>query len=126
MPSLLVLGFDWNEGPLAAIRRDHRQEHYFLRVMTHLACQLDEWSDEDRRHFSGTAREFTSFLRNHMRTEQRDVFEPASRRLSSESKAALSQALAQFDVEAGVDLGTARGRVDGLLAKYAVALPLSA
>ncbi len=37
LPALLEVGFDWHDGPLSAMRRDHRHEHYFLRVLTHLS-----------------------------------------------------------------------------------------
>jgi hemerythrin-like domain-containing protein len=117
MPALLREGFSWQDGPLAAVRRDHRQEHYFLRVLTHLCRQHTEWSSEDRRQFASVAREFTQFLRAHMRFEQREVFEPASRRLSSEAKASLRLAFGRFEVAAG-SVSAARQRLNAVLEKY--------
>ncbi|HTQ06950.1 MAG TPA: alpha-E domain-containing protein [Polyangiaceae bacterium] len=121
MPVLVNAGFDWQDGPLADIRRDHRQEHYFLRVLTHLAGQRTAWSSEDLRRFVEVAREFTQFLRAHMRLEQREVFEPAARKLSAQVKASLLEDLARFDAQTGAELRLALERVDGLLSKYNVA-----
>jgi uncharacterized alpha-E superfamily protein/hemerythrin-like domain-containing protein len=122
MPVLLGAGFDWHDGPLAAMRRDHKQEHYFLRVLTHLCARGGPWSEEDLRHFAGVSAEFTQFLRAHMRLESRDVFEPASARLSDPVKATLMHDLACFDAHGAAGVGTALERLDGLLHEYGVAL----
>jgi hemerythrin-like domain-containing protein len=120
MPALLSAGFDWYDGPLAEMRRDHRQEHYFLRVLTQLCGQRSAWSDEDQRRFVDVATEFTQFLRGHMRLEHREVFEPASHKLSLQAKADLMQALAQFDAATRGDVHAALERLDSLLQKYNV------
>ena len=115
MPALLGLGFDWHDGPLAAVRRDHRQEHYFLRVLNHLARQLDAWSGEDRRQFVGISREFTEFLRGHMRREQGEIFAPASLRLTPGERERLVAAFTAFDRSAGGGMEAARARLDAAL-----------
>jgi hemerythrin-like domain-containing protein len=126
MPLLLDAGFDWQDGPLAAMRRDHRQEHYFLRVITHLCGLRSSWSQEDSRQFVSVAGEFSQFLRGHMRLERKEVFEPAMQRLSNHLKARLSEELARFDAQTTGDVQTALERLDGLLERYGVALRASA
>jgi uncharacterized alpha-E superfamily protein/hemerythrin-like domain-containing protein len=126
MPALLREGFAWNEGPLATMRRDHRQEHYFLRVLAHLSTQRTSWSHEDQRRFVGVADEFTKFLRAHMRLEQREVFEPGARLLSPEAKATLLRDFSRFDADAASGVRIAARRLDGLLVKYRVVMHASA
>lgn len=126
MPVLLDSGFDWQDGPLAAMRRDHRQEHYFLRVLGHLSSQRGAWSEEDRRQFVSVATEFSQFLRAHMRLESRDVFEPAAKKLSLQVKADLMQDMTRFDAQSVVDLQQSLSRLDGLFQKYGVVLRASA
>jgi hemerythrin-like domain-containing protein len=120
MPVLLAAGFDWQEGPLASMRRDHRQEHYFLRVLTHLCGQRNGWSSEDSRHFVNVGMEFTQFLRAHMRLETREVFEPAAARLSCQVKASLLEELSQFDAQSAGSMRTALARLEGLLETYGI------
>jgi uncharacterized alpha-E superfamily protein/hemerythrin-like domain-containing protein len=122
MPALLRAGFDWQDGPLATMRRDHRQEHYFLRVLTQLSVQRGDWSEEARRQFISLGREFTQFLRAHMRLEQREVFAPSEAKLSPEVKANLTQELRLFDAVNSGGVRTALDRLDCLLTKYGVAL----
>jgi uncharacterized alpha-E superfamily protein/hemerythrin-like domain-containing protein len=122
MPALAGEGFAWNDGPLAKMRADHRQEHYFLRVLANLTMQRTPWSDDDQRRFAGVAGEFTQFLRAHMRLEQREVFEPGARLLSADAKRRLLSDLSRFDAAAASGVRTAAQRLDGLFAKYGVTL----
>jgi uncharacterized alpha-E superfamily protein/hemerythrin-like domain-containing protein len=123
LPALLDAGFDWQDGPLSAMRRDHRQEHYFLRVLTHLS-RLSDWSADDRRQFSSVASEFTQFLRNHMHFENQHVFAPARQRLSPTTLASLAAALSRFDT--GSSPEEARERLQHILAKYEADVSASA
>jgi hemerythrin-like domain-containing protein len=108
MPMLVRCGFDWHDGALAAVRRDHRQEHYFLRVLLHLARQTEPWSPDERRHFASVAREFTQFLRDHMRREQSELFAPAAERLTAEDKATLLAEFVAFDAQLGTGVDATR------------------
>jgi uncharacterized alpha-E superfamily protein/hemerythrin-like domain-containing protein len=126
MPVLLDAGFDWQEGPLAVMRRDHRQEHYFLRVLAHLSGQHGSWSNEDRRRFISVATELTQFLRAHMRLENREVFAPAAQMLSVQVKASLMEELTQFDAQTGGDVQKSLRRLDGWFHKYGIGLRASA
>jgi hemerythrin-like domain-containing protein len=98
-PVLIAHGFDWYRGALAAVRREHRQEHYFMRVLGQLARQNAPWSSEDGRHFASVAREFTSFQRGHMRRERDDLFDLARRILPADTQRALVAAFDRFDRE---------------------------
>ena len=98
-PVLIANGFDWYQGPLASVRRDHRQEHYFIRVLGQLAHQPESWSSEDLRRFVSVAREFTAFLRGHMGREQHDLFGLARQMLPAAEQEAMLAAFARFDSE---------------------------
>ena len=100
------------------MRREHRHEHFFLRVLHQLACQQRPWSAEDRRRFATDAREFTQFLRSHMDHERRDLFEQAARSLPAQTKRLLAQAFVDFDAKQQVAMAAAHGRVERLLLKY--------
>ncbi|HSU39289.1 MAG TPA: alpha-E domain-containing protein [Polyangiaceae bacterium] len=126
IPALVREGFAWHDGPLASMRNDHRQEHYFLRVLTHLCGQEAAWSPEDHRRFLSVTQEFVPFLRAHMRLEQREVFEPGARLLGSEVKAALARDLCRFDAQTAGGVRAAALRLDSLLVKYGVACRASA
>jgi hypothetical protein len=89
-----------------------------MRVLGHLGNQEAEWSNEDHRRFVSVAQELTRFLRAHMRLEQREVFEPAARRLSAASKASLALSFARFDADAADAFENARRRIQWLVDKY--------
>jgi uncharacterized alpha-E superfamily protein/hemerythrin-like domain-containing protein len=116
-PKLIENGFDWFEGPVAAMRREHRHEHFFSRVLMQLANQRAAWSAEDRRRFITDAHEFAHFLRAHMDHERRDLFEQAARRLSAQTKKLLTQAFVEFDAKQQ-SLAGLSAKVDALLRKY--------
>jgi hemerythrin-like domain-containing protein len=80
--------------------------------------RLGQWSSEDQRQFASVAAEFTHFLRNHMRFEQQQVFEPARERLSAPTLASLAAALARFDADNGSTPEAAQQRLDDLLLRY--------
>jgi uncharacterized alpha-E superfamily protein/hemerythrin-like domain-containing protein len=98
-PMLVAHGFDWYDGPLAFMRRQHRQERYLFRCLEDLSSQREQWSSEARRSFASMAREYASFMREHMRREETDLFELARSSLPAEAKAALRTSFQQFDAE---------------------------
>jgi hemerythrin-like domain-containing protein len=100
-PVLIAKGFDWFTGPLASVRREHRQEHYFYRVLGQLARQAEAWSAEDGRHFVSVARECTAFLRAHMKREEHDLFQLAKKTLPPQSLRELCAAFDRFDQRPG-------------------------
>ncbi|HEY3254585.1 MAG TPA: alpha-E domain-containing protein [Polyangiaceae bacterium] len=117
-PKLVEAGFDWNEGPVAAMRREHRHEHMFLSVLGHLARQRSPWSAEDLRRFGTDARALCHFLRSHMDHEQRDLFDQAARALPEQTKQTLARAFIDFDHRQRRDMGPARDRMAALVDKY--------
>lgn len=96
-PALVEGGFDWYDGPLAVMRREHQQEHYLLRALSHLATQRDAWSSETQSSFVSVSREFCHFMRAHMDHERNDLFELAARTLTPEAQAKLLGAFIDFD-----------------------------
>jgi hemerythrin-like domain-containing protein len=84
LPALERLGMTWDTGPLAYVRREHRQERYLLRSLRQSCLQTDEWDAEDRRHFVAIGHELVAFLRRHMRNEEDFLFPEADQRLSPE------------------------------------------
>jgi len=115
---LVEHGFDWYEGPLAAMRREHRHEHTYLSVLGHLARQRSPWSPEDGRRFATDARALSHFLRSHMDHERRDLFDQAARSLPAQAKKALAQAFVDFDAHQQKDLAPARAKMAALVGKY--------
>jgi len=116
-PELIAHGFDCYDGPLAVMRREHRQEHYFLHTLGQLATQPEAWSAEAERGFVKIAREFCTFMRAHMDHERRDLFEQASRTLSTDAKSRLLAAFQDFDAQRRVTDAAASG-LDALFSKY--------
>jgi uncharacterized alpha-E superfamily protein/hemerythrin-like domain-containing protein len=123
-PVLASHGFDWYEGPLANMRREHRQEHYFIRVLTHLATQTDDWSKDDARSFVAVAREFCHFLHAHMGHEQHDLFEQASRTLPANVQQALCRAFEELDARQRPSAAQSRAALSALVEKYVPAKAL--
>jgi uncharacterized alpha-E superfamily protein/hemerythrin-like domain-containing protein len=117
-PLLAANGFDWYEGPLAAMRRDHRREHYFIRSLTQLASQRGAWTREDAGSFVSVASEFSHFLRTHMDHEQHEVFEPAARNLPAELQAGLWLAFEEFDAKQCLVLERSWPPLERLIEKY--------
>jgi uncharacterized alpha-E superfamily protein len=117
-PVLASHGFDWYDGPLANMRREHRQEHYFIRVLTQLATQSDAWSKDDARSFVAVAREFGRFLYSHMGHEQHDLFAQAARTLPSSVQAELCRAFEELDARQGPLAAESAAALAALVEKY--------
>src|SRR6478609_2636491 len=117
-PKLIEHGFDWNDGPLATMRREHRHEHMYLSVLGQLARLRSPWSLEDGRRFATDARALSHFLRSHMDHERRDLFDQAARALPAQTKETLAQAFIDFDARQQKDLAPARDRIGALIRKY--------
>lgn len=117
-PKLIEHGFDWYEGPVAAMRREHRHEHTYLSALGQLARQRSPWSSEDAHRFATDARALGHFLRSHMDHERRDLFEQAARSLPEQTKKALAQAFIDFDARQQKELAPARDRMAALVHKY--------
>jgi len=114
-PKLIEHGFDWNDGPVATMRREHRHEHTYLRVLGQLTHQRSPWSLEDGRRFAADARGLSHFLRSHMDHERRDLFDQAARSLPDQTKKALARAFIDFDARQQKDLAPARERMAALI-----------
>jgi hemerythrin-like domain-containing protein len=97
LPALARAGLAWDSEPIAAIRRDHDQERYLVRVLRHAALQSSAWSDEARRHVAAVATELASFLRAHIAREERLVYPAARARLGREALATLARDLGRFE-----------------------------
>ena len=121
VPALVHQNMDWFQGPLADMRRDHRQERYLMRSLRHAALQSREWSSEDRRHFVSIVHEYAAFMRAHMERESQDWWVEAARRLPAEEQAALLESFQRFDRELNElpDYRAVRERALELLNKYA-------
>jgi uncharacterized alpha-E superfamily protein/hemerythrin-like domain-containing protein len=121
-PELVAGGFDWYDGPLAVMRREHQQEHYFVRALSHLASQQEPWSAETTRSFVSIAREFCHFMRSHIDHEHRNLFEQASRSLTAEAKSRLLAAFIAFDAKRA-PVFSSGPTLDELLKRYVTSSP---
>ncbi len=99
VPELERLGMEWDTGPLAYTRREHRQVHYLIRSLQHDCHQRDDWDGEDRRHFVSIGRELISFLTHHMKHEEKYLFPEAEARLTPEIDAELAARFEEIDQE---------------------------
>ena len=70
-----------------------------MRALGGLSAQHAAWSAEDRRHFASLAREYVSFLREHMRREEQELFKSARSVLSLSVKADIAVRFEQLDAE---------------------------
>jgi len=117
-PTLVAAGFDWYDGPLAAMRREHRQENHHVRVLSELTSRADAWAPETARDFVQSARDFCRFMRSHMDREQRDLFDQASRTLTNDGKNGLLIAFTAFDAKRHLDARHSQQAIEQLLDKY--------
>lgn len=99
MPFLVQHGFDWDNGTLPEVRREHRQERYLTGVLQHASTQLHDWSEEDERHIAATGRAIVEFQREHLIKENTELFPAVLARLSDAELAELKTQLDDFDKE---------------------------
>jgi hemerythrin-like domain-containing protein len=120
VPALVRQNMDWFHGPLAELRRDHRQERYLMRSLRHAARQTRDWSEEDKRHFVSLVRSYIDFMRAHFTKENEQWFVEAARRLPPEEQAALLASFEKFDAEMAALPGFAalKQRALNLIEKY--------
>jgi len=124
-PKLVEHGFDWFEGPVAMMRREHRHEHLYLSVLGHLTHQTSPWSTEDAHRFATDARALCDFLRSHMDHERHDLFDQAARILPEPIKTTLARAFRDFDARQEQALSPVRARMAALVDKYRVSQPMA-
>ncbi len=74
MPALVRLGFDWENGVLPHVRKEHMEERYLLRSLRQSARFVGDWDEDDRLHFVAIARELVNFTRKHMLAEEEQLF----------------------------------------------------
>lgn len=99
VPALIRHHMDWYDGPVAELRRDHRQERYLMRSLRDAARQTQQWSEEDKRHFVSIARSYSEFMREHMQKESDLWFAEAASKLPPQEQAELVRSFEKFDAE---------------------------
>lgn len=97
VPALVRHHMDWFDGPLAEMRREHRQERYLMRHLRHSATKTQDWSEEDRRHFVSIASAYSEFLRAHQAKESQRWFPEAERLLPEEEQQAIVESFRRLD-----------------------------
>lgn len=99
LPALHQLGFPWGDGPLARVRREHRQGRYLASALHQVAHQRTPWTRDDRRHFVALAQEWIGFIRRHMALEESILFAAFSQRATAELEASLCARFVAVDRE---------------------------
>lgn len=99
LPALHQLGFSWNDGPLAGVRREHRQGRYLASALRQVVHQRAAWTRDDRRHFVALAQEWIGFIRHHMALEESVLFTAYSERASAELDVSLCARFVVIDRE---------------------------
>jgi hemerythrin-like domain-containing protein len=112
LPRLVQLGFDWECGPLAAVRQDHCQERYLIDVLCQAAEQQGTWHKEERRRISATAFALGEFQREHLLKENTELFPAITERMSPSELRLLEGELHTFDVR--IDRRVPRAELTGL------------
>lgn len=97
LPLLARHGFDWNWGPLADIRREHRHERQLIGTLSQAAAQESDWSDEQRRHIANIASTVVEFQRAHMKKENSELFPDVLSRLPKSVLDELGSEVRRFD-----------------------------
>jgi hemerythrin-like domain-containing protein len=98
LPFLARHGYAWSEGPLAEVRREHRQERYLIDVLCQAAACEDAWNQEDRRRIVATAVALAEFQRDHLLKENTLLFPAVIQGTSARELEMLRAELAAFDV----------------------------
>jgi hemerythrin-like domain-containing protein len=110
-PLLARNGFDWSEGLLAELRREHGHLRHLIDVLYQAAAKdaaVDESgaglagtrrppSLEDRRQVADTALAFVELKRLHVAKEESVLFQAVRERLGARAPERLAVELAQFD-----------------------------
>jgi hemerythrin-like domain-containing protein len=99
LPFLARHGFDWNDGPLAEVRREHRQERYLIEVLSHAAAREERWNSEERRRIAATAEALVEFQRAHLLKENTVLFPAVTQRLEVSELRLLKAELTRFDLQ---------------------------
>ena len=99
LPALARHGAHWEDGPLPAVRRDHRQESYLIDVLRQAGERAGSWNHEDRRHIAASAQALVDFQRGHHALESSELFPLLPVRLDASALRELQSALEKFDRE---------------------------
>jgi hemerythrin-like domain-containing protein len=98
LPFLSRHGYAWSQGPLAAVRSEHRQERYLIDVLCQAASCDDAWNPDARRRIMATAVALAEFQREHLLKENTLLFASIMQRASASDLEVLRAELAAFDV----------------------------
>jgi hemerythrin-like domain-containing protein len=118
LPMLARHGVRWDEGALASVRREHRQETYLIDVLRQAGERLASWHEEDRRHISAAAQALVDFQRHHHALEAAQVFPLLGSSLQPRDLDDLQQALATFDRRHEPQRAAVLERMEVLIARY--------
>jgi hemerythrin-like domain-containing protein len=121
LPMLARHGVRWENGALASVRREHRQETYLIDVLRQAGERAASWHDEDRRHIVAAAQALVDFQRQHHALEAAQVFPLIGSRLQPQDLDDLQEALEAFDGRHEPQRAAALECMDALIARYAPA-----
>ncbi len=97
LPFLCRHGFEWTDGPLAEVRREHRQERYLIDVLCQAAAREETWNHEERRRIVDSATALADFQSEHLAKENTLLFPAVMLRTSPAELELLEAELAAFD-----------------------------
>jgi hemerythrin-like domain-containing protein len=118
LPALARHGVHWDDGALAAVRRDHRQESYLIDVLRQAGERAGSWNHEDRRHIAASAQALVDFQRQHHALESAELFPLLNIRLDATALAQLQSALEKFDREHEALRAGALAGAERLIGRY--------
>jgi hemerythrin-like domain-containing protein len=100
LPYLVRHGFDWSQGTLADICRQHEHERYLNEVLQHLSSRGPLWFMDHQRDVLDAALALVAFQRQHIQKETTQLFPEVLARLTSSELDELGRQLADFDSNA--------------------------
>lgn len=121
LPYVVRLGLSWEEGPVADVRREHRQERYLIDELRQAVAQVGAWSAEDRRHIARTAQAVVDFEQQHLSKENTALFPRILQQLEPAQLAELRVELGRFDERSRAETQPTRTRLVRLIDRHRLA-----
>ena len=118
LPCLVRHGFDFDAGLLERTRGDHSHERYLIDVLSHAAeCEKD-FTQDDRRRLSSTARTLAEVQRSLLIKQDNELFPAVTSSLDRRALEKLFADLSEFDFYSSERSRELRGLIGELAQQF--------